>query len=561
MILIKNGHVIDPKNGINEKMDVFIKNGIIVDESEVDEKKCEVIDAEGRMVVAGAIDIHAHIAARKINSGRIMRPEEFRRVRQKTGKFRAAVGRTLLTSPAIGYEYAKMGYTTAIEPATPPIYTLHTHEELDSIPIIDKAALPLFGNWHLVFRFASENDIEKLSSFMSWAMERMKGYGVKLVNPGGVEAWMYGSNVHHIDDEVPGYNVTVREVITALMKANEKLGLPHSIHIHCNNLGEPGNYETTLDTLKLTKGLNNSKRQVMHVTHVQFNAFSGSGWKDIGSGTEEIIKYVNKSDSVTIDMGQIIFGHATTMTADGPFQFDLHKLVKNKWINSDVELETGTGVVPIIYKPASPVHSVMWAIGLELGLLVEPDKNVVSTDYPNGGPFDRYPYIMTLLLSKKYREKEMKRAHDYLEKATILPSIDVERSLEDIVRMTRSSPARILGLENKGHLGVGADADVVIYDIKPDEFNPNDYSRIEKALSSAYITIKSGIVVVKNGRIANDIWGRTIWVDATSKTTTEIIEPELEEYFNYYTVHRDNYGVEEKWMRNPLRIEVNHADN
>jgi formylmethanofuran dehydrogenase subunit A len=543
-------------NGINEEMDLFIKNGRISSEFKINEKECEVIDAKGKLVVAGAIDIHAHIAARKINSGRAMRPEEFRRVRQKTGKFRAAVGRTLLTAPAIGYEYVKMGYTTAIEPATPSLYTLHTHEELDSIPIIDKAALPLFGNWHLVFKFIAENDIEKLASFISWVLEKMKGYGVKVVNPGGVEAWMYGSNAHSIDDLVPYYDVSVRDIITGLIKANEMLDLPHSIHIHCNNLGEPGNYETTVDTMKLANGIRNNRRQVLHVTHVQFNAFSGSGWKDMGSGTEEIIKLVNKSDNITIDMGQVIFGHATTMTADGPFQFDLHKLLKNKWINLDVELETGTGVVPLIYRPSSPVHSVMWAIALELGLLVNPDKNVISTDYPNGGPFDRYPYIMTLLLSRKYREKEMERAHKYLQRAANLPSIDIERTLEDIVKMTRSSPARILGMHNKGHLGEGADADVVVYDINPAEFNPDKYREIEKALSSALFTIKGGTVVVKNGKIAGDIWGRTMWVDATLRTTAEIIEPDLEEYFNYYTVNRENYGVEERWMRRAERIEV-----
>ena len=557
MLRIKNGHVIDPRNGINEKMDIFIKNGSIVTESDCQTSNDKVIDANGKLVVAGGIDLHAHIAAKKVTSGRAMRPEEFRRVRQKTGKFRAAMGRTLLTSPAIGYEYAKMGYTTAIDPATPPLYTIHTHEELDSIPIIDKGTLPLFANWHLVFKYVAENDIERLGSLISWALERMKGYGVKLVNPGGVESWMYGKNVHQIDDQIPGFEVTVREVISSLMKANENLNLPHSIHIHCNNLGEPGNYTTTLDTLKLAGKLTNERRQVLHVTHVQFNSFSGSGWKDMGSGTEEIIKFVNKSDNVTIDMGQIIFGHATTMTSDAPFQFDLHKLVHNKWVNLDVELETGAGVVPLVYRPSTTVHSVMWAIGLEYGLLVDPDKNAVSTDYPNGGPFERYPYIMTLLLSKKFRDEEMKKAHSYIEKATILPSIDVERTLEDIIRMSRSSPARILGLNNKGHLGVGADADIAIYDINPADYSSNDYRSLLNALSRPYYTIKNGVVVSKEGEIVDSPWGKTMWVDASAKTTTEIIEPELREYFNYYTVERANYGIEEEWLRNPARIEVN----
>ena len=37
------------------------------------------------------------------------------------------------------------------------------------------------------------------------------------------------------------------------------------------------------------------------------------------------------------------------------------------------------------------------------------------------------------------------------------------------------------------------------------------------------------------------MWGRTIWVKADY--SEEVIEPELEEFFSYYTVQRENYGV------------------
>ncbi|MDW7990510.1 MAG: amidohydrolase family protein, partial [Archaeoglobaceae archaeon] len=208
MLWIKNGIVVDPKNKIKaEKMDVFVKNGKIVEESKVKKQDCTVIDASGKLVVAGGVDMHAHIAGSKINTGRVMRPEEMRVVRTIAGKFRATVGRVLLTAPAIGYEYAKMGYTTSFEAAVPPIVAPHAHEELDSIPIIDKGALPVFGNWHLVFKCIEEKNLEKLKSLIAWAIERSKGFGVKVVNPGGVEAWMYGGNVKGLDEQVPGFAV------------------------------------------------------------------------------------------------------------------------------------------------------------------------------------------------------------------------------------------------------------------------------------------------------------------------------------------------------------------
>jgi len=558
MLWIKNGIVVDPKNKINlEKMDIFVKNGKIVPESEIKKGDCRVIDASGKLVVAGGVDMHAHIAGGKINTGRTMRPEEMRVVRNIAGKFRASVGRVLLTAPAIGYEYAKMGYTTSFEAATPPVSSLHTHEELDSIPMIDKAALPVFGNWHLVFKCIEEKNIEKLKALLAWAIERSKGFGVKVVNPGGVEAWMYGGNVKNLDDQVPGFGVTPREIITWLIRANEGLGLPHSVHLHCNNLGVPGNYQTTIESIKLAKGFKNEKRQVLHVTHVQFNAYSGSSWRDFGSGAAEIAKVVNSMDNVTIDMGQPIFGHATAMTGDAPFQFTLHKLLGARWSNKDTEVETGAGIVPIGYLPNNPVHAVQWAIGLELGLLTESDKVALTTDYPNGGPFTEYPYIMAMLMSKKMREGELKKVHQYVQKATNLPSIDVEKTLYEVIHMTRSLPARILGLENKGHLGIGADADIAIYNLNPLETDfSNEFEKVYKAFKVAEFTIKGGEVIVRNGELLKEVYGRTFWVDARKKVDLEVVMQDVKNYFQYYSLQLSNYGVEERWLKKPERLEV-----
>lgn len=559
MLWIKNGIVIDPKNGIDgEKMDIFVKDGKIVEESEVNKNECQVIDANNKLVLAGGVDMHAHIAGSKINTGRTMRPEEMRIVRHTAGRLRASMGRVLLTSPAIGYEYAKIGYTTAVEAASPPIGSPHTHEELDAIPVVDKAALPVFGNWHPVFRFTAEKDREKLRAFIAWALERTKGFGVKVVNPGGVEAWMYGSNVRSLDDEVPGFGVTPREIITELVKANEELNLPHSVHLHCNNLGVPGNYQTTIETMKLVSGIKNDDRQVLHVTHVQFNAYAGSSWRDVASGAEEIAKVVNSMDNVTIDMGQPIFGHATAMTGDAPFQFTLHKLTGARWSNKDSEIEGGAGIVPIIYLPKNPVHALQWAIGLELGLLVDSDKVVLSTDYPNGGPYTEYPYIMAMLMSKRMREKELERVSPYVQKATSLAAIDVEKSLYEVVQMTRSLPARVLGLENKGHLGVGADADIAIYSINPADVDPSaQYDVINTEFRRPVYTIKGGEIVVKDGAIVAETWGRTYWVDARKKVDMQAIDEDLNSFFEYYSVERRNYGVDDYWMRNPERLEVN----
>jgi dihydroorotase len=61
-ILIKNGHVIDFKNEIDEKMDIIIEDNIISDIApELEDEGCEIIDADGKYVFPGLIDAHAHL--------------------------------------------------------------------------------------------------------------------------------------------------------------------------------------------------------------------------------------------------------------------------------------------------------------------------------------------------------------------------------------------------------------------------------------------------------------------------------------------------------------------
>jgi dihydroorotase len=59
-ILIKNGHVIDPANGINAKCDILIADGKIAKVGKVGESAQHVINASGKYVTPGLIDIHVH---------------------------------------------------------------------------------------------------------------------------------------------------------------------------------------------------------------------------------------------------------------------------------------------------------------------------------------------------------------------------------------------------------------------------------------------------------------------------------------------------------------------
>ena len=107
--------------------------------------------------------------------------------------------------------------------------------------------------------------------------------------------------------------------------------------------GNPGCYETTLDTLKLAEGYKArnkfGREQVMHLTHSQFHSYGGTNWGDFESKAKEVTDYVNKNKNITIDTGNVTLDETTTMTADGPFEHHLTGLNNLKWANIDVELE------------------------------------------------------------------------------------------------------------------------------------------------------------------------------------------------------------------------------
>ncbi|MBU7576602.1 MAG: amidohydrolase family protein, partial [Flavihumibacter sp.] len=60
-IVIKGGHVIDPKNGINGIMDIAIDKGKIVKIARsIPGDAVQVVDAKGLYVTPGLIDMHTH---------------------------------------------------------------------------------------------------------------------------------------------------------------------------------------------------------------------------------------------------------------------------------------------------------------------------------------------------------------------------------------------------------------------------------------------------------------------------------------------------------------------
>jgi formylmethanofuran dehydrogenase subunit A len=541
MLRIVNGQVYDPANGLDGDIrTIAVKDGRIVAESDVP-AGARTLDARGMLVLPGGVDLHSHIAGPKVNAARKLRPEDHRRAEpvRRTAVTRSGVMGANPSTFATGYTYARLGYTTVFDAAVSPLGARHAHEELHDTPVIDKGFFVLLGNNEFALRCLRAGETEKLRGFVAWLLGAAKAYAVKLVNPGGVEVWKdSGGNVTGLDDVVPTYGVTARQVIVALAQAVADLGLPHPVHLHANNLGVAGNWATTLETMKALEG------RRAHLAHIQFHSYGGEPGKLLTSRVADLVDYVNAHPNLSVDVGQVVFGDTTSMTGDGPLGYYLHGVTGRKWFNGDVELEAGCGIVPIRYKAGSHVHTTQWAIGLEWLLMMrDPWRIALSTDHPNGGSFVAYPRIVRLLMDRAFRQDAIRGVNPKAIAKTHLPDLDREYTLSEVVIVTRAAPARLLGLPAKGHLGPGADADITVLDAGEDW---------EQTFATPKYVVKAGEVVVEDGQIRRDVAGRTFYVEPAYDPG---IEPDLRKWFaDFYTIEFANYPVGLEYLAHPARV-------
>lgn len=528
---IAGGMVHDPANQVDGQVrDVYVEDGRIVSQLP---DGAPTLDARGMIVMPGGVDIHSHLASSSCNQARRLLPEEHSLdpapapgLREGATP-RSGTGGTVPTTFTTGYRYAGLGYTTAFDAAVAPVMARHSHAELEDTPCLDGGIFVLMGNDEYLLRQVASGERDRARDYAGWLIGSTGGYAIKIVNPGGIEAWKSGQrNLSGLDDSLAGSGVTPRAILETLAYASNELGLPHPIHIHCNNLGMPGNSAVTLATMQALAG------RRAHFTHLQFHSYGGPGWS---SGSRPIIEYVNAHEEVSVDVGQVMFGPATTITADGPVEYLLHKSSGRKWVNIDIELETGCGIVPLAYKDKAAVSALQWAIGLELFLLSsDPWRVVLSTDHPNGGSFLSYPALIQLLMDRSVREDRLKQVNPrLLAGSPLADGLTREYTLNEIAIITRAGPARLLGLRQKGHLGPGADADITIYSRDVD---------VAKMFATPRYVIKGGALIVEEGQLRRAPSGRRLRLQPGYD---DALLPDLRRHFEAYaTVSFENFPVQ-----------------
>jgi formylmethanofuran dehydrogenase subunit A len=491
VIHLKNARIVDGIHASSKPNDLFIVDQTLARKIPADLRVDSQYDLEGHVVMAGGIDIHTHIGGGKVNLARLLWPQRSEKLDDQKPWL------TPLSAPVpgtweTGRRYLQMGYTTCFEPAMLPANARQSHIEMRDTPWLDTGGYVVLGNDRMLLNLiACRASQQQINDYVAWMVASSAAMAIKVVNAGGIDAFKFNQRQLNVDEAHPRLPVTPRDILWSLSTAAEELGLAHPLHVHCSNLGTPGNIESTLATLDAVEG------RRIHLTHAQYHCYGKAGPHGFSSEASKLADRVNRSNHISIDVGQVLFGQTITLSADTMHQFANRKLASpRKQIFQDLECQAGCGLLPFRYKQSQYVHGLQWAIGLELFLRIQdPTRVFLTTDHPNGGPFTGYPHLIRLLMDYDFRMSIFDRLHPDVKTTSSLPSLKREYRLDEIASITRLGPARALGLQQRGNLSPGSIADVVVY--------RND-NNSEIMFSNPVMVFRKGKLVLRNGEILDD---------------------------------------------------------
>ena len=530
-LLVKNGFVFDPFNNIEgEKKDILIKDGIVVDRF-ANDTDVKVIDAKGKTVIPAAVEIHAHIASQHLNWVRLLGSEiqDFQNLWNS------------LTLNAIAKDYISNGYTFILEANVFPSLTKQTVFDLQRLPVLDKAFLLNTSNlWPLELEFQKDM-VEEGAVFLSNLLEKVKGFGLKAYNPFEAEYWNWKVVRKNLTEKGRLFNFTPLDVYEKLLRFVEHLGMPHSIHAHIEGYETHYSKENLLITLNKVKSLglkpnpkNNleiKRSQIFHLAH-------GSSY-NIDGDNSELIKFYSENQDFDMDLGFIGFNSLNPLITSDRHLINKLDTSENpfKLIRSSVESEGDSFSTFRNFSKKNKEDCVMWANAIDLALHINPWQLQFSVNYPNYANIINLSEISSWLISTKAREQFMNDMEATFLKDNSLISNREVLTFNDFIILTRSSPAKSLGIGSiKGNLGLGADGDLNILDLNLTTTDiSKDFEKFKSALSNIEYVIKAGEIIKNHENLNLNSSGKLFWASGKpQKEDTKIILRKKEEFYQKY---------------------------
>ncbi len=163
----------------------------------------------------------------------------------------------------------------------------------------------------------------------------------------------------------------------------------------------------------------------------------------------------------------------------------------------------------------------------------------LSLNYPNYININNIPEIATWLVSKIARANFMKDMNKEFLKNNKLQNSDKCLTFNELVILTRASPAKSLGLGSiKGNLGVGADADINILDIDIRDISlEKDFETLKTSFSNIEYVIKAGKIIKKEENIDLESNGLIFWTEGKieKKEAKKLILSKKEDFYRKYS--------------------------
>ncbi len=540
-LLVRNGNVFDPFNSIEgETKDILIEDGKVVDKfaSNSDIKE---IDAKGKTVIPAAVEIHAHVASQQLNWVRLLgsNNQDFQNLWNG------------LTLNSIANDYISNGYTFILEANVFPSLTKQTIFDLKRLPVLDKAYLLNPSNlWALELEFQKEM-VEEGSAFLSNLFEKVKSFGLKAYNPFEAEYWNWKKVRKNLTEKGRLFNFAPIDVYEKLTRFVEHLGLPHSIHAHIEGYESQYAKENLLTTLNKVKslGLKPNPKNDFEIKRSQiFHLAHGSSY-NLDGNNSELIKFYSENQDFDMDLGFIGFNTINPLiTSDRHL---INKLIKstdsNKLIRSSVESEGDSFATLRKFSKKKKEDCVLWANAIDLTLNISPWQLQFSVNYPNYTDITNLPEITSWLINNDAREQYMNDMDANFLKDNTLNSNDKVLTFNEFIILTRSSPAKSLGIGNiKGNLGLGADGDLNILNLNLNDTDiSRDYEKFKAALGNIEYIIKAGEIIKDHDKINLNSSGKIFW--ATGKPekedTKSILAKKEGFYQKFYSNFYDSYSI------------------
>ena len=425
-LLIKAGRVVDPRNGINAIMDIAIENGSIAEIApEISSDAKETLNAENKVVIPGIIDMHTHM-------------------------------RTVLGHPHAQRMVALAGVTTTLDMAGP------LDNILDSIPqsgsginiaILEAARAPQTISCNRPDKTERKKLIERTLEHGGIGIKLLGGHfpmdldisAAFIEEANQMGAWI----AWHVGDTKNGSNILGMEDAIDACGTN----FLHIAHVNSYCRGQIGNeLDESLKAIKLLESHPNIFSE-SYLSPLNGTRLTIENDHPLSKVTETCLKKVGCTPDKNGMRQAILLGKAGVLCDNGTIgQLISGQQGVDYWLSKNT-VTTGSFSV----NPATSRFLLAQAKRKDGSFVVD----CFSTD---GGTYPRNVIVENGLCLVQFGAITM----------------------EEFVIKASLNGARALGLPEKGHLGLGADADITVLDVNS---------------KKAFATVVNGKIIMREGRL------------------------------------------------------------